>query len=294
MEELSDSGLKIVTTRITFDSNRSKYNSELKDVLLRDLIENLDWKRFPAFFIILNKLNKTLTPVHIPNTALVETIINGSVFQSEENQSVTVTTSSNFALMDYHHSLKELRETIEFYSENEVILRKAEDTPFRVLILAMIRRNYVFPEISKIFRCLKESGIYDKWIETHGTKQHLFNTKEIKNAKVTESYANFFMKRMTGVGGKVGNNNWQEAKSVSLEFLGVFFVFLMVLVGIEVGLFCGEINLPRKVWRWWRNVQCRICKWWKEMKKRRRLAKLKAAKNLITKLKTRSSRGYKN
>ncbi|OXA41520.1 hypothetical protein Fcan01_23837 [Folsomia candida] len=107
IEELGDSGLKIVTS-----------SSKFKDILLPDLIDNLDKSLFPNFYTTLRNLNKTLT----------------------------------------HGS----------------------DTPFRVVTLAMVRKNYLFGVVSRIFAGLRESGIYEKWIETYVTKfQSFLSAKEV-------------------------------------------------------------------------------------------------------------------
>lgn len=177
----------------------------------------------------------------------------------------------NFAMLDYHHSLKELRETIEFFSDNAVILRKAEETPFRIAKFAMVRRNYIFPQISYILGCFSESGIYGKWKETYFAKWHHFVANKIQHVRPEASYAKFFMKKLTNAGGN--EVNWQEAKSVSWEFLRAFFAFIGVLIGMELAIFCGEINLPAKMWRLWDTLRSKIKAYMQGMRKRKLLRK---------------------
>lgn len=82
MEELADSGLKIVTTKRSIDTRNSEILSELKDILLPDLIHSLKKEKFPRFYETLKKLNGSLIPAQIDEVETVETIIGGLSFSS--------------------------------------------------------------------------------------------------------------------------------------------------------------------------------------------------------------------
>lgn len=111
----------------------------------------------------------------------------------------------------------------------------------------MVRKNYLFGVVSRIFAGLRESGIYEKWIETYVTKfQSFLSAKEVWMA------------------GEVADT---EGSSVSLQFVRVLSLFLVTLVGIEVVLFCGEIYLPRKLGKWWGYQRIKVVGWLRDRRK---------------------------